>query len=94
LEQIAPAFEELAAKHSSIIFAKVDVDECQEVASACGVSASARPRPRRPTAERLTTHPFLRALPVPTFQLYKNGVKAGECKGANLQALQALVASA
>lgn len=36
---IAPTFNALAQKYKHCIFAKVDVDELQDVASRCGVSA-------------------------------------------------------
>lgn len=38
-QQIAPAFEALADKFPHVVFIKVDVDDNQEVASACGVTA-------------------------------------------------------
>lgn len=38
-KMVAPLFEQLAAKHQgAVIFAKVDVDEAQSVAQACGVT--------------------------------------------------------
>jgi thioredoxin 1 len=67
---MAPIFEELAAKTPRCIFLKVDVDEANDVAQACGVSA------------------------MPTFQLFKNGVKVNEFRGADAAQLQAMVAGA
>ncbi|ORY91957.1 PITH domain-domain-containing protein [Syncephalastrum racemosum] len=36
---IAPFIEQLSSKHSNVQFAKVDVDQLRDVASACGISA-------------------------------------------------------
>lgn len=36
---IGPVFEELSTQFESIIFLKVDVDEVEQVAAACGISA-------------------------------------------------------
>merc|ERR1712137_1150969 len=36
---IAPFFEELAGKYPDIVFVKVDVDDCDDVAAKCGISA-------------------------------------------------------
>jgi len=38
-KMIGPVFEQLAAQHTAVIFAKVDVDEAQDVASQCGVTS-------------------------------------------------------
>ena len=67
---MAPVFEELAASTPGVIFAKVDVDEANDVAQQCGVSA------------------------MPTFQLFKNGAKVDEFRGADVAALRAMVAKA
>ncbi|KAJ1453677.1 thioredoxin-like protein [Pelagophyceae sp. CCMP2097] len=37
-KQMAPKFDALATANADAVFAKVDVDECQSVAQACGVS--------------------------------------------------------
>lgn len=36
---IAPVFEKLATQYTSVKFCKIDVDELQDVASACGIRA-------------------------------------------------------
>lgn len=36
---ISPVFEELSSKHPDLIFLKVDVDNVEEVASECAISA-------------------------------------------------------
>ncbi|GFH57462.1 hypothetical protein CTEN210_13938 [Chaetoceros tenuissimus] len=36
---IAPIFEEMAEENPDVVFVKVDVDEADDVASACGISA-------------------------------------------------------
>lgn len=36
---IGPVFEELSTKFESVVFLKVDVDEVDQVAAACGISA-------------------------------------------------------
>ena len=38
-KMIAPFFEELAAKYPGVVFVKVDVDDLDEVAAECGISA-------------------------------------------------------
>jgi len=38
-KSIAPFFEELAAKYPEIEFVKIDVDELEDVAGECGISA-------------------------------------------------------
>lgn len=38
-KMIAPFFVELSIQHPEILFLKVDVDECEDIASALGVSA-------------------------------------------------------
>ena len=35
---IAPVFEKLAGENPEAVFAKVDVDDAQEIAAACGIS--------------------------------------------------------
>ena len=37
-QRIAPFFEELSTKYPSVTFVKVDVDENQETAAACGIN--------------------------------------------------------
>lgn len=36
---IAPHFEELSTKYPEIVFVKIDVDELEDVAGECGISA-------------------------------------------------------
>ncbi|KAL4423311.1 hypothetical protein ABPG77_006106 [Micractinium sp. CCAP 211/92] len=36
---IGPVFEQLSTEYESIVFLKVDVDEVEQVAAACGISA-------------------------------------------------------
>merc|ERR1712032_506868 len=38
-KMIGPVFEELSASYSNIEFVKVDVDELEDVAAECGISA-------------------------------------------------------
>jgi thioredoxin 1 len=38
-KMIGPYFEELALKFPDVVFVKVDVDELDDVAAACGISA-------------------------------------------------------
>eukprot|EP00227_Mantoniella_beaufortii_P012848 CAMPEP_0197583538 /NCGR_PEP_ID=MMETSP1326-20131121/6437_1 /TAXON_ID=1155430 /ORGANISM="Genus nov. species nov., Strain RCC2288" /LENGTH=105 /DNA_ID=CAMNT_0043147779 /DNA_START=74 /DNA_END=391 /DNA_ORIENTATION=+ len=38
-KMIAPFFEQLAAKYPGVIFVKVDVDDLDDVAAECGISA-------------------------------------------------------
>ena len=38
-QRIAPKFVEFAAKYTDCVFVKVDVDENEETAQACGISA-------------------------------------------------------
>ena len=38
-KMIAPFFEELAAKYPGVVFVKVDVDDLDDVAAECGISA-------------------------------------------------------
>lgn len=38
-QRIAPIFQQLAAKYPKAVFLKIDVDECQEIAAAQGVTA-------------------------------------------------------
>lgn len=38
-KSIAPFFEELAAKYPEVEFVKIDVDELEDVAAECGISA-------------------------------------------------------
>lgn len=64
---IAPIFEKMAAATPSVEFVKVDVDENQEVAALCGISA------------------------MPTFQIFKNGTKVEEMRGADPSGLNAMV---
>ncbi|XP_072314756.1 thioredoxin-like [Eucyclogobius newberryi] len=36
-QMIAPEFERLAEEHKDVVFLKVDVDEAEEIAQACGI---------------------------------------------------------
>ena len=36
---IGPKFEEFSLTFTDMLFVKVDVDECEDVAAACGISA-------------------------------------------------------
>eukprot|EP00897_Mesotaenium_endlicherianum_P005515 jgi/Mesen1/4992/ME000248S04267 len=65
---IAPVFVDLSKKHNNLVFLKVDVDEVQEVAEICKISA------------------------MPTFQVFKDGVKVDELVGASREKLEAIVA--
>lgn len=65
---IAPIFEALAEENPDCEFVKVDVDENEEAAAACGIQA------------------------MPTFQVYKNGKKVDEMRGASKDGLAAMVA--
>ena len=38
-KMIAPFFEELAAKYPGVVFVKVDVDDLDDLAADCGISA-------------------------------------------------------
>lgn len=38
-KQVAPIFEQLAAQHTTVRFAKVNADECQELCAEQGISA-------------------------------------------------------
>jgi len=38
-QKIAPVFEALAGAHTDVVFVKVDVDEAEDVAAECGISA-------------------------------------------------------
>ena len=38
-KMIAPFFEELAGKYPGVVFVKVDVDDLDDVAAECGISA-------------------------------------------------------
>ena len=66
-KMIAPIFEALAAKYPHVCFVKIDVDENQEVAQECRVSA------------------------MPTFKAFRDKKEVGSCRGANPEALEALV---
>ncbi|KAL3869267.1 hypothetical protein ACJMK2_041971 [Sinanodonta woodiana] len=64
---ISPKLERMSEEYTDMIFLKVDVDEVEEVALKCGISA------------------------MPTFQLYKNGVKIDELIGANETKLKEMI---
>jgi len=66
-KMIAPIFEALAVKYPHVCFVKIDVDENQEVAQECRVSA------------------------MPTFKAFRDKKEVGSCRGANPEALEALV---
>ena len=38
-KKIGPYFEELATKYTDVIFVKIDVDDLDDVAAECGISA-------------------------------------------------------
>jgi thioredoxin 1 len=38
-KQIAPAFAELSGQHKKVVFLKVDVDQCKDLAASYGVSS-------------------------------------------------------
>ncbi|ACO64799.1 predicted protein [Micromonas commoda] len=38
-KKIGPFFEELAAKYPDVVFVKIDVDDLDDVAAECGISA-------------------------------------------------------
>jgi thioredoxin len=69
-KMMAPLLEEMARTTPGVVFAKVDVDEAQDVARTAGVSA------------------------MPTFQLFKNGAKVNELRGADAAALKRMVQGA
>ena len=62
-----PIFEAMAGEFPGVDFFKVDVDEAEDVAAACGIQA------------------------MPTFQVFKDGAKVDEMKGADQAGLKALV---
>merc|ERR1712066_547053 len=68
-KMIGPIFEQFAKEHESANykFVKIDVDENEEAAGACGIEC------------------------MPTFQVFKDGVKVDEMKGANQEKLKELV---
>lgn len=64
---IAPIFGKMAEDVPEVEFVKVDVDEAQDIAAMCGISA------------------------MPTFQVYRDGAKVEEMRGADPKGLANMV---
>eukprot|EP00128_Syssomonas_multiformis_P014078 Colp12_sorted_trinity150504_noHs@26667 len=66
-KSMAPVAEDLAAEFALTEFIKLDIDEAEELATTCGVTA------------------------VPTYQIFRSGVKVDEIVGADRSVLRDMI---